>query len=43
MWTGEPCKNFHLLMCLAILDGEAEHMQKEDFGFSDILKVRLMA
>ncbi|XP_022094642.1 TBC1 domain family member 15-like isoform X3 [Acanthaster planci] len=38
MWTGLPCKNFHLLMCLAILDGERDLLERENFDFSDILK-----
>ncbi|XP_038063442.1 TBC1 domain family member 15-like isoform X2 [Patiria miniata] len=38
MWTGLPCKNFHFLMCLAILDGERDLLEKENFDFSDILK-----
>ncbi|XP_033104782.1 TBC1 domain family member 15-like [Anneissia japonica] len=38
MWTGLPCNNFHLLMCLAILDTEKDTMIQEDFGFNEILK-----
>ncbi|XP_071942622.1 TBC1 domain family member 15-like [Antedon mediterranea] len=38
MWTGLPCKNFHLLMCLSILDTEKDLMIQDDYGFNEILK-----
>ncbi|XP_033643110.1 TBC1 domain family member 15-like isoform X1 [Asterias rubens] len=38
MWTGLPCKNFHFLMCLAILDGERDLLERENYDFNDILK-----
>ncbi|XP_070579778.1 TBC1 domain family member 15-like [Ptychodera flava] len=38
MWTGLPCPNFHLLICLAILDTEKQTMMKQDYGFNEILK-----
>lgn len=38
MWTQLPCKNFHLLLCVAILNGEKDTMEKDDYDFNDILK-----
>ncbi|XP_071826409.1 TBC1 domain family member 17-like isoform X2 [Apostichopus japonicus] len=38
MWTGLPCQNFHLLLCLAILDGQKRTMTEQDLDFNDILK-----
>lgn len=38
MWTGLPCQNFHLLLCVAILDGEKDTMERKDLDFNDILK-----
>ncbi|XP_072164909.1 TBC1 domain family member 15-like [Diadema setosum] len=38
MWTQLPCKNFHLLLCVAILNGEKDVMEREDYDFNDILK-----
>ncbi|ELU08056.1 hypothetical protein CAPTEDRAFT_181938 [Capitella teleta] len=38
MWTGLPCRNFHLLMCLAILDTEKTTLIENNFGFTEILK-----
>ncbi|XP_077451908.1 TBC1 domain family member 15 [Stigmatopora argus] len=38
MWTGLPCRNFHLLLCCAILDSEKSKIMEEKFGFSEILK-----
>ena len=40
MWTDRPCKNFHLLVCLAILDGEKSTLMENKFGITEILKVR---
>nr|XP_002123783.3 TBC1 domain family member 15 [Ciona intestinalis] len=37
-WTGLPCRNFHLVMCLALLDTEKSSLMKEDCGFTEILK-----
>ncbi|XP_077867828.1 TBC1 domain family member 15-like [Saccoglossus kowalevskii] len=39
MWTGLPCRNYHLLICLAILDTEKPTLMKNDYGFNEILKV----
>lgn len=41
MWTGLPCQNFHLLVCCAILDSEKQKIMEENYGFNEILKVRL--
>ncbi|XP_064601150.1 TBC1 domain family member 15-like isoform X2 [Liolophura sinensis] len=38
MWTEQPCKNFHLLICLAILDTEKTTLIENKFGFTEILK-----
>ncbi|KAL4710678.1 hypothetical protein ACJJTC_003314 [Scirpophaga incertulas] len=38
LWTGLPCNNFHLLICVAILDAEKETFINRDFGFTEILK-----
>ncbi|XP_051917092.1 TBC1 domain family member 15 isoform X1 [Hippocampus zosterae] len=38
MWTGLPCRNFHLLLCCAILDSEKSKIMEEKFGFNEILK-----
>ena len=40
LWTDRPCKNFHLLICLAILDGEKSTLMENKFGITEILKVR---
>ena len=40
IWTQLPCKNFHLLLCVAILNGEKDIMERDDYDFNDILKVR---
>ncbi|KAF4526795.1 hypothetical protein B566_EDAN015591 [Ephemera danica] len=37
LWTGHPCQNFHLLLCLAILEFERETIMSNDNGLSDIL------
>lgn len=41
MWTDLPCQNFHLLVCCAILDSEKQKIMEENYGFNEILKVRL--
>lgn len=41
MWTGLPCKNFHLLICVAILENEKEVLISNKYGFTEILKVTL--
>ncbi|XP_012548676.1 TBC1 domain family member 15 isoform X1 [Bombyx mandarina] len=38
LWTGLPCANFHLLICVAILDAEKEVIISRDYGFTEILK-----
>lgn len=43
MWTEQPCKNFHLLICLAILDTEKTTLIENKFGFTEILKVSNVA
>ncbi|ESN93184.1 hypothetical protein HELRODRAFT_115787 [Helobdella robusta] len=38
LWTGLPCKNFHLFVCLAILDSAKSTLMENNFGFPEILK-----
>lgn len=38
IWTDNPCKNFHLLVCLAILDTEKTTLMENKFGLTEILK-----
>ncbi|XP_049868307.1 TBC1 domain family member 15 isoform X4 [Pectinophora gossypiella] len=38
LWTGLPCANFHLLICVAILDAEKDMLISKDYGFTEILK-----
>ncbi|XP_044733029.1 TBC1 domain family member 15 [Chrysoperla carnea] len=38
LWTDLPCKNFHLLISIAILDTEKEKLIGRNFGFTEILK-----
>ena len=38
MWTKLPCPNFHLFICMALLETEKDFIMREDYGFSDILK-----
>ena len=38
MWTGLPCDNFHLLVCLALIQSEKSSIVENQFGFSEILK-----
>lgn len=42
LWTESLCKNFHLLICVAILDNEKETLMTKNFGFTEILKVRFL-
>ncbi|XP_074662893.1 TBC1 domain family member 15-like [Tubulanus polymorphus] len=37
-WTGLPGPNFHLLICIAILDTEKNTLIDNGFGFTEILK-----
>lgn len=39
LWTDLPCKNFHLLLCVAILDTEKSMLMENRYGFTEILKV----
>lgn len=39
LWTNLPCQNFHLLLCVAILDIEKKELMKTGNGFTEILKV----
>lgn len=39
MWTGLPCQNFHLLVCVAILETEKQSLMENNYGFTEILKV----
>ncbi|CAH1646457.1 unnamed protein product [Spodoptera littoralis] len=38
LWTSLPCANFHLLICVAILDAEKDILISKDYGFTEILK-----
>ncbi|XP_034937097.1 TBC1 domain family member 15 [Chelonus insularis] len=38
LWTDLPCKNFHLLLCAAILDTEKSALIENRYGFTEILK-----
>lgn len=38
LWTDLPCKNFHLLLCAAILDTEKTILMENRYGFTEILK-----
>ncbi|CAK9821099.1 TBC1 domain family member 15 [Anthophora plagiata] len=38
LWTDLPCKNFHLLLCAAILDTEKTVLMENRYGFTEILK-----
>ncbi|KAK7494859.1 hypothetical protein BaRGS_00013986 [Batillaria attramentaria] len=38
LWTDLPCKNFHLIFSLAILDSEKTTLIENKFGFTEILK-----
>ncbi|XP_050540595.1 TBC1 domain family member 15 isoform X2 [Daktulosphaira vitifoliae] len=38
LWTDMPCSNFHLLICVAILDNERETIINENYGLTEILK-----
>ncbi|XP_031833256.1 TBC1 domain family member 15/17 [Nomia melanderi] len=38
LWTDIPCKNFHLLLCTAILDTERSILMENRYGFTEILK-----
>jgi len=38
LWTKKPCKNFHLLVCSALLDTEKSAIVENKYGFTEILK-----
>ncbi|GFG36266.1 hypothetical protein Cfor_08876, partial [Coptotermes formosanus] len=38
LWTDLPCPNFHLLLCVAILDTQKLVLMENDYGFTEILK-----
>jgi hypothetical protein len=38
LWTKKPCKNFHLLICAALLDTERSSIIENKYGFTEILK-----
>ncbi|XP_017798163.1 PREDICTED: TBC1 domain family member 15 [Habropoda laboriosa] len=38
LWTNLPCPNFHLLLCVAILDTEKVPLMENKYGFTEILK-----
>ncbi|CAJ0963622.1 unnamed protein product, partial [Mesorhabditis belari] len=38
LWTKQPCTNFLLLICVAILDKETEFIIANGFGLTEILK-----
>jgi hypothetical protein len=39
LWTGLPCPNFHLLLCIAVLDTQQHILMENNYGFTEILKV----
>ena len=42
IWTDLPCRNFHLLICIAILEQERCVILENQFGFTEILKVSFL-
>ena len=38
VWTDRPCPNFHLVICLALMDLEKRTIVENGFGFTEILK-----
>lgn len=38
LWTDLPCKNFHLLICVAILLMKKDDIMANGYGFNEILK-----
>uniref|UniRef100_A0A0M3IJV1 TBC1 domain family member 15 n=1 Tax=Ascaris lumbricoides TaxID=6252 RepID=A0A0M3IJV1_ASCLU len=38
LWTGLPCSNFHLLICVAVLDKQMNFIIENKFGLIEILK-----
>lgn len=37
LWTEMPCKNFHLLICVAVLDRDKSIIMENNFTFTEIL------
>ena len=42
LWSGLPCDNFHLLVCVAILETEKQALMENNYGFTEILKVSVL-
>lgn len=38
LWTGLPCRNFHLLISVAILDEQKQIFMERNYEFNEILK-----
>lgn len=38
LWTGLPCRNFHLLISVAILDSQSIVFMEQNYEFNEILK-----
>ncbi|XP_049274361.1 TBC1 domain family member 15 isoform X1 [Rhipicephalus sanguineus] len=38
LWTDLPCKNFHLLLCVAILDHEKDLLIENNYGLNEIFQ-----
>ncbi|XP_058452903.1 TBC1 domain family member 17 [Malaya genurostris] len=38
LWSGQPCPNFHLFVCVAILDQEMDVFISQQYTFTEILK-----
>ncbi|CAI2323483.1 unnamed protein product [Caenorhabditis sp. 36 PRJEB53466] len=38
LWSGQPCPNFNLLVCVAILDSQTTVIIDNQFGLTEILK-----
>jgi hypothetical protein len=38
LWTRLPCDNFHLLLCMALIQAEKATIIENDFGLTEILK-----
>jgi len=38
LWTKKPCKNFHLLLCVSLLEFQKTTIMENKYGFNEILK-----
>jgi len=38
LWTRKPCTNFHLLICVALINDQTATIVENKFGYSEILK-----